>query len=163
LFKKLINSDVFINIGYGFLDDLDQISNIHKCSKKDFLNCLKNINPQWKYDALTQLETLENEYPNYFQLKFLGTHEKYLISDKQFAMIGSHNLLTSKTPSKNRETGLYFEDINLIQDLIVSFNNARCLYDEEDDYSCYELEAMGYNAFDHGLSYEDYLETYGYL
>lgn len=58
------------------------------------------------YRSLPKLQALESQYPQLFQLKLLGTHEKFLVCDDSFAMLGSHNLLTSNTSSTEREIGL---------------------------------------------------------
>jgi phosphatidylserine/phosphatidylglycerophosphate/cardiolipin synthase-like enzyme len=60
-------------------------------------------------------------------LKLLGTHEKFLVCDRTFAMIGSHNFLTSNCHSTEREIGLKTNDKNIIENLIRRFETAPCL------------------------------------
>jgi phosphatidylserine/phosphatidylglycerophosphate/cardiolipin synthase-like enzyme len=58
------------------------------------------------------------------KLKILGTHEKFLVCDRQFAMLGSHNYLTSDTKSSEREIGLKTDSPELIDKLIEIFDRA---------------------------------------
>ena len=55
-------------------------------------------------------------------LKVLGTHEKFLVCDRKFAMLGSHNYLTSHTNSSERELGLKTDSPELIDKLIELFD-----------------------------------------
>lgn len=76
----------------------------------------------WKYNALGDLEQLEREFPNHFHLKIIGTHEHYLISDQQLALVGSHALLGGS--GNSREVSLKTTDPRLIQDLRKRFQRA---------------------------------------
>ena len=42
-------------------------------------------------------------------------------------MIGSHNFLTSNLKIQEREIGLKFNDLNIINDLVNRFENGSCL------------------------------------
>lgn len=77
------------------------------------------------YDAVKDLRQLERDYPGQFRLKLLGTHEKFLVCDSTFAMLGSHNMLTSSTQSAEREVGIRTTDPSIIQGLIDRFDNAQ--------------------------------------
>ena len=57
-------------------------------------------------------------------MKQLGTHEKFLVCDNNFAMLGSHNFLTSKESSPEFEVGILIEDTNTIQKLINRFDES---------------------------------------
>lgn len=81
----------------------------------------------WKYSALPKLRELEQKYPSKFRLKALGTHEKTLVCDCAFALIGSHNLLTSSAKSDERESGVRITNLRTIQDLINNFDTAPVL------------------------------------
>jgi phosphatidylserine/phosphatidylglycerophosphate/cardiolipin synthase-like enzyme len=81
------------------------------------------------HDALKDLQQLERDYPNQFQLKLLGTHEKFLVSDSTFAMLGSHNLLTSSVQSAEREVGIRATAPKVIQGLIERFDGAHIALD----------------------------------
>jgi phosphatidylserine/phosphatidylglycerophosphate/cardiolipin synthase-like enzyme len=115
--EYLLEKGVCVKIGWGRLDDLPQ-------GKTD-----RNF---W-YGALPQLRQLQRNYPENFQLKALGTHEKYLVCDRKFAMLISHNFLTSGVRSAEREIGLRTTDPRLIQDLINRFDSAENL---EADSTC---------------------------
>lgn len=105
--EELIKRGVRIDIGWGKLEDL----------AKD------QIDTFW-YGALPKLRQLENEYPEFLYLKELGTHEKFLVCDNNFAMLGSHNFLTSKESSPEFEVGILIKDTNTIQDLIKRFDES---------------------------------------
>ncbi len=60
----------------------------------------------WRYNALKDLRQLERDYFDHFRLKLLRTHEKFLVCDRTFAMLGSHNMLTSNAQSAEREVGI---------------------------------------------------------
>jgi len=109
--ERLLSRNVRVKIGWGRLEDLEQ-------GKTD--------NSFW-YGALPKLRQLQHNYPEMLQLKALGTHEKYLVCDRQFAMLGSHNVLTSGVSSTEREVGLRTTDSRIIQGLINRFQNARNL------------------------------------
>jgi uncharacterized protein involved in tellurium resistance/regulator of replication initiation timing len=105
--EELIKRGVRIDIGWGKLEDLarDQIDTF------------------W-YGALPKLRELQNEHTELLNLKELGTHEKFLVCDNKFAMLGSHNFLTSKESSPEFEVGILIEDTNTIQNLINRFDES---------------------------------------
>jgi phosphatidylserine/phosphatidylglycerophosphate/cardiolipin synthase-like enzyme len=103
--ENLLIKGITIEIGYGKLSDIE----------KDQLT-------GFLYDRLNQATSLANKYPN-FKLKLIGTHEKYLVCDRSFAMLGSHNFLTSGV-GEEREIGMRTTDPNLIEELIVRYQKA---------------------------------------
>ncbi|WP_293077786.1 hypothetical protein [Okeania sp. SIO3B5] len=60
-----------------------------------------NIGKGWKYNALVDLQELEESYPGLFRLKLLGTHENFLVCDEKFTFVGSHNFWVHLIASKN--------------------------------------------------------------
>lgn len=85
----------------------------------------------WKYKALNWLSDLEKESLGKLSLKLLYTHQKYLVCDNQFAMIGSHNFLASK-PTENEhgrspdaEIGIRTTDPALIKEIVNKYGEAR--------------------------------------
>lgn len=105
-FRECLSRNCRIDIGWGYLSDRSRIGK------------------GWWYDALKDLQQLERDYPNQFRLKLLGTHEKFLVCDATFAMLGSHNLLTSNVQSAEREVGIRTTDLHIIQGLINRFDGA---------------------------------------
>jgi phosphatidylserine/phosphatidylglycerophosphate/cardiolipin synthase-like enzyme len=103
--ENLLSKGVTIEIGYGKLSDIEQ------GKLTGFL-----------YDRLNQATSLANKYPN-FKLKLIGTHEKYLVCDRSFAMLGSHNFLTSGF-GEEREIGIKITDPDLIERLIERYEQA---------------------------------------
>lgn len=106
-FRECLNRNCRIDIGWGHLSDRNRLGF------------------GWRYDALRDLRQLERDYPDQFRLKLLGTHEKFLVCDRTFAMLGSHNLLTSSAQSPEREVGIRTTDPNIIQGLIDRFDGAQ--------------------------------------
>lgn len=104
--RDCLNRNCHIDIGWGHLSDRSRLGK------------------GWRYDALKDLRQLERDYPNQFRLKLLGTHEKFLVCDSTFAMLGSHNMLTSSVQSAERELGIRTTDANIIQGLINRFDGA---------------------------------------
>jgi len=124
VFKKLevlLKQNVSIQIGWGCQKDIDKLKN----GTGTIRQRLKSYSDY--YNALPQLEILEQEYPCQFKMKLLGTHEKFLVCDRSWAMIGSHNFLTSDDRKPEREAGLFTNDPRLIEDLISRFHNAENL------------------------------------
>jgi len=95
-------------------------------NRDEFLRIVKINQKDWIYNQLEKFIELEKRYPN-LKLKLLGTHEKFLVCDRSFSMIGSHNFLTSNSHSLERELGLRTNDKNIIEDLINRFDNAESL------------------------------------
>ncbi|WP_013320713.1 hypothetical protein [Gloeothece verrucosa] len=89
----------------------------------------KHINPQKLdnekiYGGLNYFKKLAANYPNRCQIKFLGTHENFLVCDDNFAMLGSYEFLTYGDQSEERELGLKTNNQRLIEQLIKRFENA---------------------------------------
>ncbi|QMS90078.1 hypothetical protein HUN01_21705 [Nostoc edaphicum CCNP1411] len=76
----------------------------------------------WKYLGIYQLQRLEKLFPDLFELKLIGTHEKYLVCDNLFAFTGSHNILTSKGLYGDHEIGLRITESSIINELIDHFD-----------------------------------------
>ncbi len=119
--EDLMKRKVHVAIGWGHLKDIDKTSS----SSGSIRHRLKSYS--FLYSGLSELETLEQKYPDRFQLKLLGTHEKFIVCDRSWAMLGSHNFLTSGTKSMEREVGLRTNDPRIITDLIKRFDTAKDL------------------------------------
>lgn len=119
--EELIKRNVHVAIGWGHLNDIDKTS-FSSASIRQRLKSHSNL-----YSALPKLETLEQKYPDRFKLKLLGTHEKFIVCDRSWTMVGSHNFLTSGTKSTEREVGLRTNDPRIIADLIKRFDTAKDL------------------------------------
>jgi phosphatidylserine/phosphatidylglycerophosphate/cardiolipin synthase-like enzyme len=72
---------------------------------------------------LPELEKLERCFSSQFKLKLLETHEKFLVCDKKFAVVGNHNILVSNVNSEEREVGLRTDAPLVIAALIERFEN----------------------------------------
>lgn len=117
LMRAALKRGVSIEIGWGHLKDVD--NNRAYLSQAELLK-----SNDWHYNALSDLSELQIEYDRLLQLKVLGTHEKFLVCDRQFAMLGSHNYLTSDTKSSEREIGLKTDNLEIIDKLIKLFDRA---------------------------------------
>ena len=132
-FRDCLNRNCRMDIGWGHLSDR------------------RRLGKGWRYDALKDLRQLEQDYPDYFRLKLLGTHEKFLVCDSTFAMLGSHNLLTSSAQSAEREAGLRTTDPHIIQGLINRFDGA----DVQDAQAIDESLIAGSMSLDDGETDQD--------
>lgn len=110
-----LDRGVFIDIGWGHLKDVD--NKISRLSRAELLK-----SDRWKYNAIPWLDELQAKYAHLLTLKVLGTHEKFLVCDRQFAMLGSHNYLTSGDSSNERELGLKTDSPEIIDRLIELFD-----------------------------------------
>lgn len=115
-FKDCLNRNCCIHIGWGHLSDA--------AGGGLPVRDRGRLGKGWRYNALKDLRQLERDYPEFFRLKLLGTHEKFLVCDSTFAMLGSHNLLTSSAQSAEREVGIRTTDLHIIQGLINRFDGA---------------------------------------
>lgn len=116
--KKLLQKGVRLEIGWGNLKDIND----------------GKVGVGFFYNALGAFEDLRESYPQLCQMKLLGTHEKFLVCDRSFAMIGSHNFLTSGTSSSEREVGLRTNDTRLIENLIWRFESAKEIQLKQEQY-----------------------------
>lgn len=114
-----LSRGVHINIGWGHLSDIGNSK--LPLSKETLLNSPRAR--RWGgYSAVNEVYNLQTDYPNLLTLKVLGTHEKFLVCDRKFAMLGSHNYLTSNTSSNERELGIKTDSPELIDKLIELFD-----------------------------------------
>lgn len=114
-FRDCLNRNCRIDIGWGYLSERSRVG------------------VGWRYNALKDLRQLEQDYPDHFKLKLLGTHEKFLVCDRAFAMLGSHNMLTSSAQSAEREAGIRTTDPQIIQGLIDRFDGAEMQVQDTDE------------------------------
>lgn len=128
-FRAILNKNGQIDIGWGHLSDT-KLNQPKQMTRQEFLYLVRQKARKlpneelWNYQALRSLEQLEQEYPKQFRLKLLGTHEKFLVCDRLWTMLGSHNFLTSGDKSEEREVGLWTNDSNIIDQMIKRFEDA---------------------------------------
>lgn len=116
-FRVLLKRGSRIAVGWGYLGDLIQDDQRQVT--------LQNLVSSWKYKALPMLKKLEQTFPGQVELKLLGTHEKYFVCDRKFAVLGSHNILTSNAKGEEREIGLRISQPWVIANLIDRFVSAQ--------------------------------------
>jgi len=128
LFYKLLGKpNSSIEIGWGHYLDME-----NKQVRSSSTSLRQSLKTHGKmYTALPQLEKLEKDYPQQFKLKLLGTHEKFLVCDRAWAMLGSHNFLSSGDKSQEREVGLWTNDPYIIDKLIKRFDEAKNLEEQQ--------------------------------
>jgi hypothetical protein len=120
--ERLVGRNVRVDIGWGYGRDVEQVRDLPgPLTLRRRLN-----NYSTYYSALNRLERLEASSQQ-FSLKLLGTHEKFLVCDNSFAMLGSHNFLSSGSSKPEREVGLRTNDPQIITSLIERFENAENL------------------------------------
>ncbi len=120
-FEEALSRGVEISIGWGYESN---IGNVVSISSKGRWTYHQNQDERREYGAIPSLNKLVNKYPGKLTLKLLGTHEKLLICDFSFAIVGSHNLLSAKAWNGCRELGIRTTDAQAIQALIEHFDNA---------------------------------------
>lgn len=117
--RQLLAQGVQVSIGWGDAQDI-KTQELSRNRRNQWREGPGRFS--WKYNALGDLEQLEQEFPNHLHLKIIGTHEHYLVSDDQFALVGSHALLGGSGTS--REVSLKTDDPRIIQDLRKRFQRA---------------------------------------
>jgi PLD-like domain len=116
LIVSALDRGVSIGIGWGHLKDVD--NDRSRLSREQLL---KSKSKKW-YNAIPWLYELQNNYPRFLDLKILGTHEKFLVCDRNFAMVGSHNYLTSSNSTSERELGIKTNNPQIINEFIDRFD-----------------------------------------
>ncbi len=122
--RRLLSQGVQVWIGWGDLQDLKS-QELRRNKRNQWREGPGRFT--WKYNALGDLEQLEQEFPQHLHLKMIGTREHYLVSDDRFALVGSHALLGGS--SNSREVSLKTDDPRLIQDLRKRFQRSTNLDD----------------------------------
>lgn len=74
-------------------------------------------------ETLRQLLLLKQRYPQNFQFQILGTSENFLVSDRQFAVLGTDDSLMAQTALPPMEIKLRTTDAEVIQQLIQRFEH----------------------------------------
>ncbi len=124
--NALLDRGCRLAIGWGYSYD---IRGIHPSGRLIQISqngqCIVQGDRANSYDAYPDLVKLRNQYSEQFELKLLGTHEKYLICDRQFALISSHNVLSSReTVYGPREIGWKTSDPELLKEQIQIYRDA---------------------------------------
>lgn len=122
LIKNALDKKVSIDIGWGHLGDVDNQRNL--LSEENLLNS-KKAQAWGGYNAFNWLSKLQSAYPTLLTLRILGTHEKFLVCDRTFAMIGSHNFMSSAATKSERELGLKTDNPEIINKLIKLFDQTK--------------------------------------
>ncbi|OYQ64776.1 hypothetical protein B9G53_10070 [Pseudanabaena sp. SR411] len=117
--EQALKRDVNIYIGWGHYTDIEKLN--HNIPSR-FATTLQTQNPNL-YSAIPKLINLQKTYSN-LHLKLIGTHEKFLVCDDLWALITSHNFLTSNDHSYEREIGLWTNDQKIIHELIERYYTA---------------------------------------
>jgi phosphatidylserine/phosphatidylglycerophosphate/cardiolipin synthase-like enzyme len=122
-----LDQGVQIDLGWGYQYDLGTII------KKDHHgNLTFAAEAQYRYSAMSKLFQLQKRYSDRLHLKLTGGHSKYFVCDRQFAYVGSHNILSSTIPNlkiaypdlQGDETGTIHRNQEIIQKLINRYDQA---------------------------------------
>lgn len=119
-FQELIKRKVRVDIGWFKSSDLGRDED-----PEELRNLLRR--KSIFYDKFCFFDKLSRE--GKINLKCLGTHQKAIVCDRKFALIGSHNFLMSAGRGKKRghtdyELGLQIFDPGLIQEIIEIYDNS---------------------------------------
>jgi tetratricopeptide (TPR) repeat protein len=101
----------------------------HQVGRED--RFLSVINQRWGIqlrqrelqETLQKLLQLKQAYPEQFWFQVLGTAENFLVADRDFAVLGTDESLTSHTLFPNLELKLRTTDASVIQQLIQRFDH----------------------------------------
>jgi len=122
-----LDQGVQIDLGWGYQYDLGTII------KKDHHgNLTFTTEGQYRYSAMSKLFQLQKRYSDRLHLKLTGGHSKYFVCDRQFAYVGSHNILSATIPNlkvaypdlQGDETGTIHRNLEIIQKLITRYDQA---------------------------------------
>lgn len=119
-FEAALERGVHIKIGWGYQGDVGKIITL---GRRGWIYHHTH-DQQECYTALPHFQALRQRYPDLCTLKLLGTHEKFLVCDRRFAALGSHNFLSAGPRGKQREIGIFTTDPHIIQDLMDCFEQA---------------------------------------
>jgi phosphatidylserine/phosphatidylglycerophosphate/cardiolipin synthase-like enzyme len=119
-FQEALSRGIEISIGWGYESNIGRVVSI---SNEQWIYN-KSKDKDQEYTAILSLRDLRKQYPDQLTMKLLGTHEKLLVCDSSFAVVGSHNLLSAKVGESCRELGIRTTDAETIQALIELFDNA---------------------------------------
>ncbi|MEM9214686.1 MAG: phospholipase D-like domain-containing protein [Cyanobacteria bacterium P01_F01_bin.150] len=116
--NTLLERGVRISFGIGYLPDLHCL----KFLENQLVFC-GSQSDTWKYNGLSVINRLVAEF-EHCDCKVLGTHEKYVVCDDSFVMLGSHNFLTSSSGNHDRDVGIFTTDSDIVQSLTHRFDVA---------------------------------------
>lgn len=90
---------------------------------------LATMQPPWKYGKVKELALLARKFPGQLKLRIMtshnkvGTHEKFIICDDQYVILGSYNFLTSRQFAGS-EIAVKIASPDCIRDLTEHINEA---------------------------------------
>ncbi len=127
-----LDQGVQIDLGWGYQYDLGTV-----IKKDPHGNLTFAAEAQYRYSAMSKLFQLQKRYSDRLHLKLTGGHSKYFVCDRQFAYVGSHNILSSTIPNlkvayldlQGDETGTIHRNQEIIQKLITRYDQASDLTD----------------------------------
>jgi len=125
--EALLRRRCSLHIGWGYSGDISGIQSygglIHIQDNGKVL-IQSSFKQMYRYSAYPELTKLRNRYSGQMYMKLLGTHEKYFVCDRRFAMLGSHNVLSSgDTASAPHECSWKTTDIRVINAQIARFHS----------------------------------------
>jgi hypothetical protein len=119
---NILSQNVFVSFGWGRRADVGRARNTTRpiALKDGGWRYQPERDPHGYYRLLPQLLELKKRHKR-LTLKLLGTAERIVVCDRDWALLGSHHLLchvASNTP----EVGLYTNDPHVVLDLGQRFN-----------------------------------------
>ncbi len=107
-----------IDLGWGHLKDIEAGEFPRRINQQWQTSNLKNGG---LYDALNDIERLRAKYPERLRLKVLGTHENFIVRDRDWALLTTHNFLSAGADFPEREVGVQTTDPRIVRGLIDRF------------------------------------------
>jgi len=121
-----------LQIGWGHLADINDGEFPLRINQKWETDPLAKR--RQSYDALNDLEALREKYPDRVEYKILGTHENFLVSDRNLALISSHHFLSGNKDVPEREVAIETSSMKIIQGLIDRFTDPKLQPGNADAY-----------------------------
>lgn len=115
--EKALYRGVEIRIGFGYYRDLDKAIALDNLENWSYFPDRDSDN---SYNAIPLWLKLQQKYGKQaIYLKWLGTHEKFLVSDRKIALISSYNFLSGSFSGKSRELGIKTDNPEIIAALLL--------------------------------------------
>lgn len=120
-FEAFLQRNGCIDLGWGHLKDIDAGEFPRRINQQWQTSNLKNSG---LYDALNDIERLRAKYPERLRLKVLGTHENFVVRDRNWALMTTHNFLSARADFPEREVGMKTTDPRIVKGLIERFDTS---------------------------------------
>jgi tetratricopeptide (TPR) repeat protein len=153
-FQAFLERDGCLDLGWGHLGELSNTQVPRSIHQR---RAIDPVGKRYLYDILNQLTGLKQQYPDRFRFKVLGTDENFMVSDRAYAVLGSHALPTASVPFPEATLGLRTRNPQVIQGLIERFDTPTI--GDQDALSYFNRALTRYDLGDRQGAIADYEEV----